>query len=305
MPSAHTNFNSNKMLMFLVYALFLTSSNALSGPWWATKMVSFWYSPDNNWPQAVALVTAHRAAVTSVMAYCGLDVWDNGTIITKFSTTCGGLFPALQSLGVQTELVINSGNCSIDAFRLLWADLSVSPNVLRDAVVAANASGLNVDFEPQGNNCKGGATGTSADAVSFAKWLQAVRVQLAPLGARLTVDVASWSPVLAEYAILAKSVDRLLDMSTYNGDSPASWSPYFDDLVSKAPLDTVGVGLGGWSDGKNAWWETPAAAPFKVNKSMAANVPELAVFRILPQASPAVSWPLDFWWGALETFLKN
>ena len=264
-------------------------------------MVSMWYAPDNDWPQAVALVNTHRASVTSVMAYCGLDIWDNGTIISKFSSTCAGLFPALEAIGVQTELVTNSGNCSIDAFRLLWADLTVSPHVLRDAVVTAHASGLNIDFEPQGDNCKGGPTGTAADAVSFGKWLQAVRDQLAPLGARLTVDVATWSPVLAEYAILARSVDRLLDMSTYNGDSPASWTPYFDELVSKTPLDEVGVGIGGWTDGKNAWWETPEAANFKVNKSIAANVPELAVFRILPQESP--SWPLDFWWRELEAFL--
>jgi hypothetical protein len=291
------------MFRFLLCALLLTLISAVDVPWWSKKMVSMWYAPNNNWPQAVSLIKAHKGSVTSVMSYCGLDVRDNGTVITEFSSACASLFPALQSLGVQAEIVINAGNCSIDTYRLLWSDVTVSPRVLRDAVIAANASGLNVDFEPQADNCKGGPTGTAGDAASFAAWLQAVRAQLAPLGARLTVDVASWSPVLAQYAVLAQGVDRLLDMSTYNGDAAASWSTEFDSFVSKAPIDTVGVGLGGWSDGGNAWWETQAAANYKVGKSMAAKVPELAVFRIVPEESP--SWPLDFWWTPLEHFLSG
>lgn len=288
------------MSRFLLSAFYLALTSAV--PWWSKKhVVSFWYGPDNNWAEAVSLVSAHRKSVTSVMSYCGLDVQDNGSISTYFSAACASFIPALQSLGVQAEIVLNSGNCSIDAYRLLWADLTVSPRVLRDAVIAANASGLNIDFEPQADNCKGAPTGAATDAASFVAWLQAVRAQLAPLGARLTVDVAGWSPVLAQYAVLAQGVDRLLDMSTYNGNSPSAWSTEFDAFVSKAPLDTVGVGLGGWADGENAWWETPDAAPYKVNKSIAANVPELAVFRIYTEKSP--SWPLDFWWTPLEAFL--
>ena len=90
--------------------------------------------------------------------------------------------------------------------RKLWADPASPPAVLA-AALAANASGVSIDFEPQADNCKGSPTGTAADAAPFAAWLASVRAQLAPHGIRLTVDVASWSPVLAEYATLAPSVD--------------------------------------------------------------------------------------------------
>ena len=288
--------------MLRIIAIATLARSTLSAPWWHEKVVSFWYAPEGVFdPSAVALVQQHLPEITSVMSYCGIDVRDDGTIISSFSEACSKLFPALKALGVQTEIVTNSGNCSIDAFRRLWSDLTVSPRVLRDAVITANASGLNIDFEPQADNCAGAPTGTAADAKLLSTWLAAVRAQLAPIGARLTLDVASWSPVLAQYAVLAEGADRLLTMETYNGDSSADWTSSFSSFLAGTPLAQAGIGLGGWDDGKNSWWETAAAANFKVSAAKAANVPELAVFRILPKKNPP--WPLEFWWPALQTFL--
>ena len=286
-------------------AAFLLWAPLAAAQWWEKGVLSFWYAPDNNWPDAVALVAAHPGLVTSVMSYCGTDIAANGTIIPAFHSTCASLIPALAALGVRSELATGSGSCSIASMRLLWADTAVSPVVLRDAVLAANASGLNIDFEPQADNCQGAPSGTAADAVLFAAWLSAVRAQLQPHGLRLTVDVASWSPVLREYSTLARGVDRLLTMETYNGDSGAQWLGYFHDFLDSTPLPSVGIGLGAWADGKGAWWETPAAAAFKVNASVAAGVPELAVFRIVPSKDVSPEWPLDFWWAALEAFARH
>lgn len=279
---------------------------ASAAPWWSSRVVSFWYAPDNDWASAVDIVAAHPGLVTSVMSYCGVDIADNGTIISRFSPICAQLFPKLKALGVRAEIATGSGNCSIDSMRALWADLVVSPAVLRDAVAMAGASGLNIDFEPQGDNCAGGATGDAADAVLFGSWLAAVRAQLQTLGGdvRLTVDVASWSPVLREYAALAKGADRLLTMETYNGASPAEFSAYFEQFLAGTPLAAAGIGLGGWDDGKGAWWETAAAADFKVNASLAAHVPELAVFRIVPTPEVSPEWPLSFWWPAIMPFVS-
>ena len=277
---------------------------AAAAPWWASRVVSFWYAPDNDWPSALAIVKAHPGLVTSVMAYCGVDIADNGTIISRFASTCAGLFPALRALGVRAELATGSGNCSIAAMRLLWADTVVSPQALRNAVALAGADGLNIDFEPQADNCAGAPTGDATDAALFGSWLAAVREQLRPLGARLTVDVASWSPVLREYAPLAAGADRLLTMETYNGESAAAWTPYLTEFLSKTPLAAAGVGLGAWADKTpSSWWETPAAAEFKVNASIAADVPELAVFRIVPEPEVSPEWPLAHWWAALMPFV--
>jgi hypothetical protein len=243
------------------------AASTAAAPWWASRVVSFWYAPDNDWPAAAAIVRAHPGLVTSVMAYCGVDIADNGTIISRFASTCAGLFPALRAAGVRAELATGSGNCSIAAMRLLWADTQLSPRVLADAVRAAGADGLNIDFEPQADNCAGAPTGDAADAALFGAWLAAVRGQLRPLGARLTVDVASWSPVLREYALLAAGADRLLTMETYNGDGAAQWQGLLGEFLAATPLAAAGVGLGAWSDGKSGWWESAAAAAFRQNSS--------------------------------------
>jgi hypothetical protein len=261
-----------------------------------------WYAADNNWRDAVALLQAHPGAVSSVITFCGLDLSDAGTLIPSFSPACSQLFPALAAEGVKAEVSTGGGNCSISAMRVLWAD-PASPPALLAYALAANASGVSVDFEPQADNCKGGATGSSADAAPFSAWLTAVRALLAPHDIRLTVDVAGWSPVLKEYATLARGVDRLLTMETYNGDSAAQWGPYLSEFLAGTPLEKAGVGLGAWGAGKDGWWETPAGAAFKVNASAAAGVPELAVFRILPAKNPP--WPLPFWWEALARFREG
>ena len=45
---------------------------------WPIPAVSWWYSPDNNWPFLIQQVSTHVNVVTSVMIYCGPEVADNG-----------------------------------------------------------------------------------------------------------------------------------------------------------------------------------------------------------------------------------
>ena len=76
------------------------------------------------------------------------------------------------------------------------------------------AAALSTPTEPQADNCQGPPTGTAADAELFAAWMAVLRLALNEIGVRLTVDVASWSPVIGAYATLAPSVDRLMCMET-------------------------------------------------------------------------------------------
>lgn len=240
--------------------------------------------------------------VTSIQSYCGYTVCDNGTVCGGFSSACESFFPAAAALGVRNELNLDSGNCSIAAYRALWADTTASPAALLAAAIAANASGWNIDLEPQADNCAGSPTGTSADAAVFAAWLAAVRAVLAQHGIRLTVDVADWSPVLREFSALAPAVDRLQDMETYNGDSEAEWLGYYAPLAAVQPRSVAGVGLGCWDDGKGAWWETPAGAAAKVSRAIADGMQELALFRLDPDTGGA-EWPSAYWWPTLQAFV--
>ena len=269
---------------------------------WPQKVVSWWYAADNNWPLVIQQInrTDRLPMVTTVQTYCGWDISDAGTIIGSTSASCTAFFAQLRRLGVHAELATGAGNCSIATYRKLWADTTESPQVLLKAALLVNASGWNIDLEPQANNCKGGPgdIGGPEDATLFANWLAAVRSALNPHGIRLTVDVASWSPVLRQFETLAPAVDRLQNMGTYNGGSEAEWLSSFEKFISVTPLCAAGVGLGAWDDAKvpPGWWETPAGARSKVEHAMRAGVSELALFRLLPSAEVSMyPGPLDPW----------
>ena len=285
---------------------------------WPRKVISWWYASGSQASFDGLLhqinTPARLPLVTSIQTYCGHDVSDDGKIIMNPAqgniSVCREYFPKLARLGVRPELATGAGNCSIVSYRRLWADTSESPQVLLQAALAVNASGWNIDLEPQGGpntgkpgwGCQGGSlpVGDAADAKLFGSWLSAVRAVLNPHGIRLTVDVASWSPVLKEYATLAASVDRMQTMSTYNGDGFVGWHAQFSTFVAASPRAAAGIGLGVWDDEKGAWWETERGAKAKVAAAIASGVEELACFRLVPGANAT---PASFWWGALQPFM--
>ena len=94
----------------LALVLCLAGSAAANG-WWTNSVVSWWYSPDNNWPLMIEQVcflvsssqvtittttahtpsrqvSAHPTVTTSVMVYCGAEVNDNGTVSLATSSLC-------------------------------------------------------------------------------------------------------------------------------------------------------------------------------------------------------------------------
>lgn len=273
---------------------------------WPSKVISWWYGADNNWPLLVKEInqTDRLPLVTSVMTYCGYDVADDGSFVvpSPLSDACQEFLPALGALGVRREFVINAGNCSIDSYREFW-NRSIAATMLEESL-KYNVSGWNIDMEPQGDSCKGGATGDAADAFLFASWLNETRAALNPHGVRVTVAVANWSPVLSQYKVLAAAADRIQNMGLYNLNDMPDWEYVMNEFLSGAPREKLAPGLGCWTDGKTDWWETQAGAEAKVNKSIAEGLSELALFRLLPSpTSTADDWPLAFWWDALRPFL--
>lgn len=292
---------------------------ATGGAPWPEKVISWWYASGSQADFAALIKQINQPArlplVTSIQSYCGHDISDDGRIIMNPGqgniSACREFFPELSKLGVRPELTTGAGNCSIDTYRKLWTDTTNSPQVLLQAALEVNASGWNIDLEPQGGpntgkpgwGCQGGSLpiGNAADAKLFTGWLSAVRAVLQPHGIRLTVDVASWSPVLKEYATLASAVDRMQTMTTYNGANLVAWEGDFNEFLRTTPISKAGVGLGVWDDQKGDWWETAAAAPAKVQHAIASGVHELACFRLVP-AQPET--PASYWWDALQPFLK-
>lgn len=301
-------------LAFIVLAAVTRTTATATTATWPTPSIAWWYACDGNSELELAQIVPHAHLVTSVQTYCGWTVADNGTVVNtdeRERKCCQSFFPALTKLGVRAELVLNGGNCSIASYRKLWGAPNTAGQLLAIAL-EANASGWNIDLEPQSvggsppRPCGGLPTGTRADATTFAAWLAAVRGVLQRQGIRLTAAVAEWSPVLGAFATLAPSVDRLQNMGLYNLGGPLQWHVRFAHfLASGAPRAKLAPGLGCWDVGDGAWWETAAGAAYKVNQSKAARVAELAMFRLYPNANASLQWPFPHWWRALEGFVQN
>eukprot|EP00656_Telonema_subtile_P039633 TRINITY_DN44721_c0_g1_i1.p1 TRINITY_DN44721_c0_g1~~TRINITY_DN44721_c0_g1_i1.p1 ORF type:complete len:245 (+),score=47.46 TRINITY_DN44721_c0_g1_i1:177-911(+) len=184
------------------------------------RSVSFWYSPSaGDLNQTISVLTRNKDAVTSMMLYCGHSVSNEGKLVGTVSPLCvgpGGIVPALVELGIGVEFVVNDGSTNATAHKIFMADPTSIPSLL--AIGQANKiSGWNLDLEPQS------VPGTAADAVVYAAFCQKLRAALNPAGIRLTIDVAQWSVMLAQFSVLAPSVDRLMNMETYNADSLNGW----------------------------------------------------------------------------------
>ena len=338
----HTGMGSRTLVLAL-FALMEPAAALSSNAPWPKKVISWWYASGSQESFQGLIEQINQPArlplVTSIQTYCGHDVSDAGKIIMNPHqgniSACSEFFPKLVKLGVRPELATGAGNCSIVTYRKLWADTTESPQVLLKAALAVNASGWNIDLEPQGGpntgkpgwGCQGGSlpVGNASDAKLFAKWLTAVRAVLSPHGIRLTADVASWSPVLRQYATLAPAVDRLQTMSTYNGNGFLAWDVGFREFIRTTPRSAAGIGLGVWNDSKHQWWESATGAKAKVEAAIASGTEELACFRLVPAAAGADTqrywWkatlgpmagasavqtdtPANFWWDALESFMK-
>ena len=129
---------------------------------------------------------------------------------------------------------------------------------------------------------------------------------------RLTICVASWSDLLADYTTIASSsVDELQLMSTYArpSDYRSVISSYFDRVKAGDPagqLKKAGVGVGIYYDGRNGYsreWTEESARSF-LQYVAAEGGGAIDVYRLLQGGG--YDWPHDpFWWTVLEEFVDG
>jgi hypothetical protein len=244
---------------------------------WPIPAIGWWYVPDENWPLMMEQISSHPSVVTSIMMQTGVYVALNGTIMGDVNEYAQILSKQLPFHGVRAEFWLTSQNYSIDSYRLLWADNVTSIARLVDLAIAYNISGWNIDLETDQS--------TDSDAVAYAAWLATLKSALHHIGVRLTIDVSPWTPMMGDFSVLAPSVDRMMHMETYNGDSLAQWLGYYNGFISSMlNRDVAGVGLGCWVDSSTngTWAVTPESATERIAQIKLDNVPEIDMFRLLP-----------------------
>eukprot|EP00939_MAST-03C_sp_MAST-3C-sp1_P004041 g4041.t1 len=286
-----------------------------------SRVVSFWYAPSEaDLNQTIQVLSNHSDAVSSVMLYCGHGVNNDGTFVNKVSSICSGptgVVERLRALNIEVEFVVNDLCTNVTAHKM-WFENENTIDTLVNIAKEYGLSGWNLDLEPQK------VPGTADDAKPYASFCANLRTELNKVGTRLTIDVAQWSPMLRQYDVLAPTVDRMMNMETYNADSFDGWlngdayGGFYTAFVNSGiPRRANGVGLGCWPtagcEGANhdwpCWTTTPPSGEPRMKRIAQDGVPEVALFRLYGDQSektpPNSRWPEDFWWPLLHDFLFN
>eukprot|EP00759_Apiculatamorpha_spiralis_P011882 PhF_6_TR19040/c0_g1_i2/m.27973 len=307
----------------LISYLFLTNAEAnpvTTTPYNSTshsssRMVSFWYVPDpSDVNDTLADLTTHRASITNIQLYCGHGVQGDGSFVNTTLPICdGGLLTTLRNMGLRVEFVINDFSTNVTAHKIFMNN----PNSITAMVAIAvkyKLFGWNIDLEPQS------VPAVASDAVVYAAFCTKLRRALNAVGTRLTIDVATWSPMLSQFTLLAPTVDRMMNMETYNANSMQgwltgdNWGGYYTSFVNAhvQPRSACGVGMGAWpaTCGTNVpcWSTTSVSGPPRLQRVLQDNVTEIAVWRIVGKQNPSNpngNTPIGWWWAILAQFLSS
>jgi len=276
------------------------------------RSVSFWYWPTTGDMEGVLnLLQQQSEVVTSVMIYCGHNISPSGKLVVDptYAPFChlqgGGLISRVKAMGIGVEFVVEDhGNITTDL--LFMSD----PTNIDALVTIANyydLYGWNLDFEP---------SAPLSTAQAYAKFCTKLRAPLNQRGTRLTIDVANWSGLFKDFTLLAPTVDRLMDMETYNSDSfegwiyGDDWGGYYNTFVNPSvPRNKTGVGLGCWPfkcGDHLCWTTTEESGQPRIDRIMADNVPEVCFWHLYGTHSHGSdSGPQDWWWPLLEVYSRS
>jgi hypothetical protein len=95
--------------------------------------------------------------------------------------------------------------------------------------------GYNLDWEPTGDDI------TSQDGTDYAAFIETFAQALHAAGLKLSVDVATWTPIWDYDAIAQTSADTMISMGTYTSTDTSFTSQL--DLIMESFGDRAGVGL--------------------------------------------------------------
>jgi hypothetical protein len=239
------------MLAFWIAAAQLVAARAAA----TNRSVSWWFDVAENQKTDAANAKAiadHRAAFSRVMPY-NAKVTLDGNVSNWWGhdDDVAAWNAPLQKLGVPVlPYLIDTSNAT--EMHLVYAN---STAVVADAVAIAEHYGFQgwfIDYEDEYP-----ADSDPRKSEKLAAFLTELGDALHAKGMELTICVASWSGLLADYGTLANSsVDELQLMSTYANpsDSQSIIADYFAKIeATTGSTDKAGVGVGIYYDGRGGY----------------------------------------------------
>ena len=181
------------------------------------------------------LIQLHRIKdILSAVSFEAYDL-DFGSVLKNNGFT--PVFDEIRGMGLEGIAMITTAN--MDKVRDLWKNTTYFIDQAAVEIMRKGYDGYNIDFEPSS-----GPTPTAEDAKLFAKFVDDFAKRLHSLGRgfKLSVDVATWSPLLDYDLLAATEVDTIMTMDTYCGNDDL-FLTRVDNAVEKIGLEKLGIGL--------------------------------------------------------------
>ena len=160
----------------------------------------------------------------------------NSTLVTNTNLTDPTL--TISSIGLESWPLLTSYPHPpefIDWMREVFANPDPFITSSIEEAKQFNYNGYNLDWEPTDDV-------TDEDGVEYAAFVTYFADKLHDYGLKLTVDIATWSPIW-NYPLLAQtSADRFISMGTYTS-TDSSFTNQLDKLVDTFGPEKSGVGL--------------------------------------------------------------
>ena len=189
--------------------------------------------------QLAQLAGPHRADFTAA-SFELFNLGPNSTLIVNNLTAVAA---QLSALGLQTHAMVSSFPYPpefLTWMRQVFAEPQPFIDALAAAVLAANISAVNIDWEPTSGD--GAPPLTKQDPVDYANFLDTLAGAMHAHGVLVSVDVATWSKIWDVAAIAATRVDYVMNMETYVTNDTV-WLQEFADSLALIPREKLVVGL--------------------------------------------------------------
>lgn len=238
---------SMKFYVLITFLIALITINAIATKT-SNKRVLVWLCLEfcDETPEMIALdlidIAKHRETISAV-SFEKYTLGANSTLVDNHLTEVAS---KIQGLGLESWPLLSSFPHPpefIDWMRQVF----VNPKPFIDACISEamlfGYPGYNLDWEPTD-------AVTAEDGTAYAQFIEDFAQGLHNANLKLTVDIATWSPIWNYTAIAATSVDQAISMGTYTSTDTsftkqlASLTDAFGPLRSGVGLQTINASSG-------------------------------------------------------------
>eukprot|EP01029_Cantina_marsupialis_P030098 TRINITY_DN795_c0_g2_i1.p1 TRINITY_DN795_c0_g2~~TRINITY_DN795_c0_g2_i1.p1 ORF type:complete len:311 (+),score=75.69 TRINITY_DN795_c0_g2_i1:99-935(+) len=186
--------------------------------------------------QNLAEIRDHKKSLSAV----SFEMYNLGANQTLVLNDLTRVHTYIKGLGLETVAMISSYPYPKEFFGWMKEVFANPMPFIQTCITEAKKQGFttyNVDWEPTNKESV-----SAQDATDYANFLDIFAKEMHKHQLKVTVDIASWSPIWDPKKIGATAVDQVISMSTYTGTF-TTWERHVETLVASVPLEKLSIGL--------------------------------------------------------------